>query len=136
MRACLLFCSMLAIACGEKTSSCVPGAVVACPCGDGSQGAQECRGDGTFGSCACPVPDLGTPRRSGIDVCKKGCDAVGACNGNTSGQIRDCKTQCENVDPVASCTNAEKIITCYDACYDKLCNQINDCSTGCEQCVQ
>src|SRR5437016_3643883 len=46
-------------------STCTPGASVACACGDGTQGAQICRPDGTFDSCQCtiqhggPVVDMG-----------------------------------------------------------------------------
>jgi hypothetical protein len=72
---------------------------------------------------------------SGTEVCKKGCEKVGSCNGNTSGMIVDCKTVCENNDPIKNCKNADKIADCYNSCYDKACNEINQCTGGCEQCV-
>lgn len=42
-------------------SACVPGRSVACVCTDGSNGAQVCEDDGTFGACTCVTPDAGTP---------------------------------------------------------------------------
>ncbi len=35
---------------------CVPGLRIECPCPGGSNGAQTCGADGTYGACECPTP--------------------------------------------------------------------------------
>lgn len=68
MRCCVLWCVLMAMACGGEvapasdagsdgaSTSCEPGQTVSCPiaCPSGKQGARRCNADGTgYGDCAC-----------------------------------------------------------------------------------
>ncbi len=44
--------TLITAGCGAK-STCVPGQSEACVCADGTGGSQVCKGDGTYGACAC-----------------------------------------------------------------------------------
>ncbi len=56
-----LWATLLALAgsdctCGTPAEPCLPGETTVCPCGDGRQSFQTCKGDGTsFSECACDV---------------------------------------------------------------------------------
>jgi hypothetical protein len=66
------------VGCQPEISSCVPGAVVDCPCAGGRSGTQTCSGAGAWGACSCEPPADG-----GVDECGP-CERDAECTGSTT----------------------------------------------------
>ncbi len=71
---------------GGNGNACVPGMSTACACSDGTQGAQVCRGDGTYGACQCAGgPNGGNGMPMGGGGAGGGGGGAAGSNGNGGG---------------------------------------------------
>jgi len=142
-------------------AACIPGQTEVCACTDGSRGAQQCKSDKTFASCACeaaqpadagtsaPMSDAGTstipsnrcvPGRSIECACRDGRTGAQVCS--TEGLYGDCSCTSGNMPQPdagtpsamdAGMTDAGQMMT-PDAGFNGNCPP-RFTGTNCDQCI-